>query len=398
MTTRRQFIQISSLASAALFLPRFLKAQSNTLLLNGSIEGRKMIVVQLSGGNDGLNTVVPYRNDVYYRMRPVIGLKPDSLIAINDELALNKALEGFKNIYDEGGMCILNNVGYPNPDRSHFRSMDIWQTASNSDEVLTNGWIGRYLDSNCPQCDKASMAIEVDDMLSLALKGDKVKGMAVKDPQRLFALATEPYFKSMTQSPGDTNESLNYLINTMTETIYNAQYIYQRSKIYKSTIEYPDTAIGKEIKTIAELIISGIDTKIFYISHGSFDTHVNEINQQGRLLRELGDAVAALVKDLKMNNRFKDVMLMTFSEFGRRVAENASGGTDHGTANNVFVMGGSLHKKGIYNKAPDLTFLQDGDLKHDIDFRQVYTTLLTNWMGVNGDKILGRKFETLGFA
>ena len=398
MTTRRQFIEISSLASAALFLPRFLKAQSNTELLKGSIEGRKMIVVQLSGGNDGLNTVVPYRNDVYYRMRPVIGMKPDSLLAINDELALNKALEGFKNIYDDGGMCILNNVGYPNPDRSHFRSMDIWQTASNSDEVLTNGWIGRYLDSNCPQCDKASMAIEVDDTLSLALKGDKVKGMAVKDPQRLFSLATEPYFKSMTQSSGYTNESLNYLINTMTETIDNAQYIYQRSKIYKSTIEYPDTAIGKKIKTIAELIILGIDTKVFYISHGSFDTHVNEIDQQGRLLRELGDAVAALVKDLKMNNRFNDVMLMTFSEFGRRVAENASGGTDHGTANNVFVMGGSLHKKGIYNKAPDLTFLQDGDLKHDIDFRQVYTTLLTNWMGVNGDKILGRKFETLGFA
>jgi len=398
MKTRRQFIQISSLASAALFLPRFLKAQSKISLFNGSIEGRKIIVVQLSGGNDGLNTIVPYRNDVYYRMRPVIGLKPDRLLTINDELAFNNALEGFKNIYDNGGMCILNNVGYPNPDRSHFRSMDIWQTASNSDEVLTNGWIGRYLDANCAQCDKASMAIEVDDMLSLALKGDRVKGMAVKDPQRLFSSSTEPYFKSMSQSKAGTNESLDYLVNIMTETIDNAQYIYQRSKIYKSTIEYPNTSIGKDIKTIAELIISGIDTKIFYISHGSFDTHVNEIDQQGRLLRELGDAVAALVKDLKINNRFNDVMLMTFSEFGRRVAENASGGTDHGTANNVFVVGGSLHQKGIYNKAPDLTFLQDGDLKHDIDFRQVYNTLLTNWMGVNGDKILGRKFETLGFA
>jgi uncharacterized protein (DUF1501 family) len=331
-------------------------------------------------------------------MRPVIGLKADKLLAINNELAFNKALEGFKKIYDDGGMCILNNVGYPNPDRSHFRSMDIWQTASNSDEVLTNGWIGRYLDANCPKCDKASSAIEVDDTLSLALKGDKVKGMAVRDPQRLFSSAMEPYFKSLAQPAGGTNESLDYVVNTMIETIDNAQYIYKQSRIYKSTIEYPNTSIGKDIKTIAELIISGIDTKVFYVSHGSFDTHVNEIDQQGRLLRELGDALAALVKDLKMNNRFKDVMLMTFSEFGRRVAENASGGTDHGTANNIFVIGGSLLKKGIYNKAPDLTLLQDGDLNHDIDFRQVYNTLLTNWMGVNGDKILGRKFETLEFA
>jgi uncharacterized protein (DUF1501 family) len=398
MTTRRQFIQISSLASAALLLPRFLKAQSNISLLDGSIEGRKMIVVQLTGGNDGLNTVVPYCDDVYYRLRPKIGLKTDSLLTINDELAFNKALEGFKNIYDDGGMCILNNVGYPNPDRSHFRSMDIWQTASNSDEVLTNGWIGRYLDAKCPQCDKASMAIEVDDMLSLALKGEKVKGMAVKDPQRLFSSATEPYFKSMAKQRDGNNESLDYLVKTMTETMDNAQYIYQKSKIYKSTVEYPNTTIGKDMKTIGGLIISGIDTKVFYVSHGSFDTHVNEIDQQGRLLRELGDAVAALVKDLKMNNRFNDVMLMTFSEFGRRVAENASGGTDHGTANNVFIMGGALHQKGVYNPAPNLTLLQDGDLTHEIDFRQVYTTLLSNWMGVDGEKILGRRFEPLLFV
>jgi uncharacterized protein (DUF1501 family) len=276
--------------------------------------------------------------------------------------------------------------------------MDIWQTASNSEDVLTNGWIGRYLDASCPKCDKASIAIEVDDTLSLALKGDKVKGMAVRDPQRLFSSAMEPYFKSMAKSETGNNESLDYIVNTMTETIDNAQYIYKQSRIYKSNIEYPNTSIGKDIKTIAELIISGIETKVFYVSHGSFDTHVNEIDQQGRLLHELGDAVAALVKDLKINNRFNDVMLMTFSEFGRRVSENASGGTDHGTASNVFVIGGSLLKNGIYNNAPDLNSLQDGDLKHDIDFRQIYNTLLSNWMGVDGDKILGRKFETLGFA
>ncbi|HEY4789118.1 MAG TPA: DUF1501 domain-containing protein, partial [Bacteroidales bacterium] len=347
MTSRRNFIQISSLASLSLLMPRFLKAQHVNSILKNSLEGKKIVIIQLSGGNDGLNTVVPYRNDVYYKARPTIGLRSEKLLALNDEIALNIALDGFKAIYDDGGMCILNGVGYPNPDRSHFRSMDIWQTASDSDDIITTGWVGRYLDANCPVCDKSSMAIEVDDTLSLALKGEKVKGMAVKDPQRLYNSTTDPYFKSMSALADRTNDNLNYLFKTMTETMENAQYIYKQSKIYRSKVEYPNTSLGRDMKTIAELMISGIDTKVFYVSHGSFDTHVNELNQQGRLLKELGDAVSCFVKDLKTNDRFNEVVLMTFSEFGRRVAENASSGTDHGTANNIFIVGGGLKTKGI---------------------------------------------------
>lgn len=397
MTTRRQFIQISSLASLSL-LPRFLKSQQFNQVLKTGTEGRKLIIIQLSGGNDGLNTVVPYRNDVYYRSRPTIGLTKENLLTISDEIALNNALADLKNIYDDGGMCIINGVGYPNPDRSHFRSMDIWQTASNSNEMITTGWIGRYLDSNCPVCDKSSAAIEVDDTLSLALKGEKIKGMAVKDPQRLFNATSDPYFRSMTQLANSPNENLDYLFKTMTETMENAQYIYNQSKIYKSKVDYPNTQLGKDLRTMAELIISGIDTKVFYVSHGSFDTHVNELIQQRRLLKELGEAIAAFVKDLKENDRFNDVMLMTFSEFGRRVSENASQGTDHGTANNIFMIGGGLKKNGLYNKPSDLLNLQEGDLLHDIDFREVYATLLSNWMQVDAGKILLHNFETLSFV
>ena len=267
-------------------------------MLKNSGRERKLVIIQLSGGNDGLNTVVPYQNDIYYKVRPSIGLKKEKLLTINDELGFNNALVGFRQIYDDGGMCIINGVGYPNPDRSHFRSMDIWQTASNSDEIITTGWLGRYLDAKCPQCDKPSAAIEVDDTLSLALKGEEVKGMAVKDPLRLFTTATDPYFKTLAQSTGTSNESLNYLFKTMSETIENAEYIYTKSKIYRSKAHYPGTRIGKDLKTIAELIISDIDTSIFYVSHGSFDTHVNELNQQGRLLKELGDASTVFVNDL----------------------------------------------------------------------------------------------------
>ncbi|HSZ26193.1 MAG TPA: DUF1501 domain-containing protein [Cytophagaceae bacterium] len=398
MVTRRKFIQLSSLASASLLLPNFLYATDKKSLMEKSKEGKKIIMIQLNGGNDGLNTIVPFRNDVYYRERKTIGLKQQDLLTINDDIAFHKSLSGFKELYDNGNICLLNGVGYPNPDRSHFRSMDIWHSASNSNEIVTTGWIGRYLDANCSNGEKASYAIEIDDTLSLAMKGQNVKGLAMKDPQRLFNTTTDPYFTALAQQPHGTNDNIDYLFKTMTETIQNAKYIYNQSKIYKTTLSYPDTALGKDLKMIAELIVSGIDTKIFYASHGSFDTHVNQLNQHAKLLQELGDATNMLVKDLKNNNRFEEVIIVVFSEFGRRVAQNSSGGTDHGTSNNLFVIGSDLKQKGVYNQMPDLTDLQEGDLKHQIDFREVYATLLNNWMDTDAEKILRKKFSNLGFV
>jgi uncharacterized protein (DUF1501 family) len=392
---RKEFIQVGSLATATLMMPKFLKAfEGKTVVPPGN---KVMIVLQLSGGNDGLNTVIPVRNDIYYRERPILGIQKEKSLLITDEVGLNPALIGFKALYDNGELGILNNVGYPNPDRSHFRSMDIWQSASKSDEYINTGWLGRYLDAQCKGCDKPTQALEVDDVLSLALKGEMHKGLAVKDPRRLYNTSHERYFKDINADHHAGEETVDYLYKTMSETLSSADYIFQQSKLHPSSEIYPSTELGKNLKTIASLIFSDINTKVYYVSLGSFDTHVNQENQQTRLFTELNDAIAAFVKDLKANNRFEDVLLMTFSEFGRRVSQNASGGTDHGTANNMFFVGGGLKQKGLLNAMPDLHDLNEGDLKHSIDFKQAYATVLHNWLGADDRQILGADYPHLGF-
>ena len=191
---------------------------------------------------------------------------------------------------------------------------------------------------------------------------------------------------------------MDYLYKTLSETLESADYIYSQSRRHPSSQMYPPTQLGKNLKTICSLILSDINTKVYYVSLGSFDTHVNQENQQKRLFTELNDAISAFVKDLKSNNRFEDVAIMTFSEFGRRVAQNASGGTDHGTANNMFFIGGGLKQKGLLNPMCDLNDLNEGDLKFTVDFKSVYATMLHNWLGADDEKILGKKYEIMSFV
>lgn len=392
---RRTFIQTGSLATTSLLLPKFLKAFERPEAVP---PGNKVVVVlQLSGGNDGLNTVIPVRNDIYYAARPQIGIERTAALALGDEAGLHPALTGFKAMYDEGELAVLNSVGYPNPDRSHFRSMDIWHTASNSKEYWNTGWIGRYLDAQCRGCDKPTQALEVDDVLSLALKGHDVKGLALKDPKKLAALSQDKFLRDLIKSEASHEETpVDYLYKTMAETISSANYIFQKSRLHPASAPYPSTEIGQRLKTIASLIFSDINTRIYYVSLGSFDTHVNQEAQQSRLFTEMNAAVSAFVKNLKANGRFEDVLLMSFSEFGRRLKQNASGGTDHGTANNMFFVSGALREKGLVNGLPDLNDLKDGDLQYKIDFKQVYATVLAKWLGVDSEAILGAKYEPLG--
>ncbi|RAJ75183.1 uncharacterized protein (DUF1501 family) [Chitinophaga dinghuensis] len=396
---RRRFIQVGSLASAAMLMPKFLKAlERGELVPPGN---KVLVIVQLSGGNDGLNTIIPYRNDIYYRSRPVLGIKRTDALSLNDDLGIHPALKGLKALYDDGSLGILNNVGYPNPDRSHFRSMDIWHTASQSNELWSDGWIGRYLDAQCKGCDKPTQALEIDDTLSLALKGEYSKGLALTDPNRLLGTSSNPFFKDLLkQHPQEADEhhNVDYLYKTMGETISSAAYISQQFKVYQSKENYPNTDLGKNMRTIANLIMSDINTKVYYVSHGSFDTHVNQQAQQERLFQQLSDAITVFTQDLKKNNRFQDVVVMTFSEFGRRVSQNASGGTDHGTANNMFLIGGGLQRKGVLNDGPDLMNLQDGDLKYNIDFKSVYATLLGKWLGADDGGILKARYNHLDFV
>jgi uncharacterized protein (DUF1501 family) len=392
---RKEFLQIGSLATASFMLPKFLQAFEKPAMVPPG--NKVVVVVQFSGGNDGLNTVVPIQNDIYYKARPRLGITKDKVLQLTSEVGLNPALEVFRGLYDNGEMAILNSVGYPNPDRSHFRSMDIWQSASKSNEYINTGWIGRYLDAQCKGCDKPTQALEIDDLLSLALKGENNNGLAFKDARKLYSISNEQFFKDINADHHAGEEAADYLYKTMSSTLSSADYIFQQSKLHTTAEVYPGTELGKDLKTIASLILSDINTKVYYVSLGSFDTHVNQENQQKRLFTELSDAVKAFTNDLKKNNRFEDVLMMTFSEFGRRVTQNASGGTDHGTANNMFFLSGGLKEKGILNAMPDLADLNDGDLKYTIDFKDVYATILNKWLGANDLDILGKKSNYLSF-
>lgn len=395
---RREFLQVGSLATASFMVPKFLKAfESGTLLVP---PGNKVVVVlQLSGGNDGLNTVIPVRNDLYYRSRPKLGIQRTAALNITDDVGLHPALTSFADAFHDGSLGILNNVGYPNPDRSHFRSMDIWHTASKSSEYLSSGWIGRYLDAQCKGCDKPTQALEIDDVLSLALKGEMENGLALKDPKRLYGTSNEKFFKDVAAGHADHHDEqpVDYLYKTMTNTLSSADYIFKQSKLHPSTADYPNTELGKNLKTIASLIFSDINTKVYYVSLGSFDTHINQQAQQQRLFTEMNNAVGAFVKDLKAAGRFNDVLFFTFSEFGRRVSQNASGGTDHGTANNMFLLSGGLKEKGMLNALPNLADLDEGDLRYNVDFKNVYATVLNKWLHSDDQKILGNNYEKLTF-
>lgn len=401
---RRDFLKTGSLATASLMLPQFLKAMEAPGALTPN--GKALVILQWSGGNDGLNTIIPVRNDIYYKERPRLGIKRENALGLNSETGLHPALTGFKSLFDNGNLAILNSVGYPNPDRSHFRSMDIWHTASPAHEYWQTGWLGRYLDAQCSgaavrrTAGCSSSALEIDDTLSLVMKGENANGLALQDPKKLFNTARNPYFTALSGAHGlHTEETpVEYLYKTMAETLSSADYLYEQSRRKPTGATYPDNELGRNLKTIASLILSDTDTSVYYVSIGSFDTHINQEMQQKRLFEQISSAVDAFVGDMKAHGKWNDVLIATFSEFGRRVSQNASGGTDHGTANQMFFMSGALKQKGLLNPLPDLSDLDDGDLKFKTDFRQVYATLLNNWLGTDANTVLGMPFDLLDFV
>ncbi|KAA9331625.1 DUF1501 domain-containing protein [Hymenobacter busanensis] len=391
MPTRRDFLKSSILASSLLFVPKFLHAldRGGVPGLRDS-SGRRLVVVQLGGGNDGLNTIVPYRNDLYYNARPTLALREQAgLLTLDKDLALHPAMTRLKQLYDQGQLAVLNSVGYPNPDRSHFRSMDIWHTGSAADEYLSTGWLGRYLDAACTGCSTGHTGIEVDDTLSLAMKGEARKGLALKNPQKLRQATQNRLLVQASRESAATGVSeLDYLYKTLTETASSADYLYEKAKVYRSAVTYPDSEFAKSLKTAAELINAGLETRVYYASLAGFDTHVRQHEQQGKLLQDLSDGLGAFVDDLQRGGQFDSTLILVFSEFGRRVSQNASNGTDHGTANNVLLIGGKLRQPGVVNNAPDLANLDDGDLRYQVDFRSIYASVLRDWLEADDKTIL----------
>lgn len=393
---RRQFLKQSSLASSLFFVPDFVKAFEN--LATTSLGYKRLVIIQLAGGNDGLNTIIPYNNDVYYQNRPTIGIKKNELIKLTDELGFHSSLLPLQKLYDQGHLTIINNVGYPNPNRSHFRSTDIWQTASHSNQYLQTGWIGRFLDE---YGNKPYNAIEIDDSLSLALKGEHINGIATKNPEILFRTSQDPYFKNVLKHYQDehlSEHNLGYLYKTMIAAESSAKYIFEKHKTASNSYEYPNNQFAKQLKTTSKLINSGIETKVFYASLGGFDTHAGQPNKQSRLLKVYAEAIEAFVSDLKRQGTFNDTLILTFSEFGRRVKQNAANGTDHGAANNVFIIGNQMKSPGFYNDLASLSNLDNnGDVKYTVDFRSIYATLLGKWLQVEEATVLNNTFTRLDF-
>jgi uncharacterized protein (DUF1501 family) len=403
--SRKDFIRLTALASASFMLPKFLRGsdqQSQEVMKNlflPATNGKRLVVVQFTGGNDGLNTIIPHVDDLYHSNRPTVGIKSSNVLRIDDHFGFNPAMSGIRELSDAGHFAFMNSVGYPDPNRSHFRSMDIWHSASDEQEYLTTGWIGRWLDA-CGETTAPHKAVEIDDAMSLALKGDHRNGIASKNPKRMRLLTADPLLMKIAndyQHHESDHALVDYLHMSLAETAQSAQYLIEKAKAAPTKSIYPQHAFGKHLKMVADLILGGSETTVYYVSLAGFDTHAGQNNQQNRMLGIYSQAMDAFAKDLKAAGMWNDTLVMTFSEFGRRVKQNASQGTDHGTANVVMFAGGSLRRKGSLNEAPDLAALDDGDLIHKVDFRQIYATILQNWLGTDPEIVLGRKFGVLDF-
>ena len=318
MRNRRQFIRDTSLVSSSLWVPAFLQAPMLTKS-SKSREGNILVVIQLSGGNDGLNTIVPFTNDIYYKNRSEISI-PSSLVErLSDNQGFHPALSSLVELFHQGEMTILNDVGYPNPDRSHFRSMDIWHTGSLAKEQQRTGWLGRYLDHACAKCQAPYHAIEIGDNLSLALHGGFRDGLAMLGPEKLQRATANTFLQNVGKDyktrPAD---NLDFLYKTMIEVQQSAQYLTKKAKTHESTFVYPNHPFGVGMQQISELITADTNTQIYYISLPGFDTHFNQKARQLQLLSVYAQALSTFVKDLKSNHLFEDILIMTFSEFGRR--------------------------------------------------------------------------------
>lgn len=375
---RRNFLSLTgTFTGGMLVLPDFLHAFGSQ---NSLVIGEQCLVfIQLNGGNDGLNTFIPYENPLYYDLRTKIAIDKNEVIGKNKGMAFHPSLKDFAQMQQNGDLSVIQNVGYPEPVRSHFRSQEIWQTATDSKEYLNEGWLGRYLDLQCKE-HQPTAGINIDSIDNLALKGVEPNSITVKDPNR-FKIRTDKD-ENVKLSDNPQLDFVRKIANSVTEGSDEIQKALSKST---AEISYPKTGLAKNLEWIARLIKGNLNSKVYYSSLGGFDTHDNQLEIHKRKLTELNDAVFSFYTDLKKAQLLQNVTIVVFSEFGRRVKDNGNG-TDHGTAAPMFIIGGKNKSKVIGNN-PNLSDLDNGDLKHQIDFRSVYATLLKQKMNFDYTKI-----------
>jgi uncharacterized protein (DUF1501 family) len=371
---------------------------------------RILLLVQLAGGNDGLNTVIPYQNDIYYQKRPVLAIRPEHVVPITDDVGLHPSLAPLAPMWDSGQMGIVQGVGYTNHNLSHFRSTDIWVSASDAEVVTNTGWIGRYVDDQYPdyleQPLEKPAAVQIGTSLPLLFQGPSARmGLSFHTVGAFELIAQRgEIFDTSDVPPSPAGAELAFLRQTANQTIRYGQAIRDAFNAATNSVEYPvDTyRFGQSLSTVARCIRGGLGTRIFVVSLPDFDTHVTQDFRHGRQLAFLADALRTFYDDLASDGLDERVLTVTFSEFGRRVEENASRGTDHGTAAPLFVLGPEA-KGGLYGLHPDLGDVDgDGNMKHHVDFRSVYTTVLAKWFVLEQTVINGvlgpEQFDQLDFV
>lgn len=407
-TTRREFLNLSAkgigLLAFSRFAPQFL-VQSTFAAAPAPEKDRSILVlVQLAGGNDGLNTLVPFEDANYYRLRPTIGIAKDKVLPLSGGFGFHPSMGAMQGLFKDGKLAVVQAVGYPNPNRSHFRSTEIWETASASDQFAADGWIGRFMDNAC-----AGMPAETHDPVAVHISNGVPQSFISEHEHPTFGLLpgggnrrdneeTRKLLESMVSRPGEggENDNATFLKHTLMDSLVTEKKVQRVLGDYRPAagVNYPGNPFAASLRNVAALIAAGLPTRVYFVSLSGFDTHSNQIAQQANLLTQLSDGLAAFQKDLEAHKLDSQVTTMTFSEFGRRPSENQSRGTDHGTAAPLFVMGSRV-KGGLHGTAPSLQLEHNQDLTFSTDFRQVYATVLDKWLDCPSDKVLGGSFASL---
>lgn len=380
---RRDFLRYTSLLAAnSVFAPSLIQAIGKSSSIG--ISHKKLVIVQLNGGNDGLNTVIPFENDIYHRSRPTIRIKKDQTLLLNDHIGLNPVMSGFEKLYKEGEVTILNAVGYPNPSRSHFESMDVWNSGyMNSSQT---GWIGRYLDHYAQH---NHQAIEINNQLSQSLIGEYASGIALQNSSRLYqSLQSLESILDKANNSSFPSSNQQFLYESLYGLQRSAEYIKKTHFVKTNNIDFHTSELSKNLSLISQFIRSNFSTEVYYVSQNGYDTHVKQEQKQGALLYDFSESIYSFVQSLKKDGYFDDTLIFVFSEFGRRVQENASGGTDHGKGNVSFLIGNKLKHQGLFNTVDSLSTLDNGDMPFTVDFRSIYIEIIENWLNRDASKVL----------
>jgi uncharacterized protein (DUF1501 family) len=406
IATRRDFLtQGLGVVGVGSMLPNFLVQTALAAPATAENDQRVMVVIQFAGGHDAISALVPYGHEEYAKARQATRITDDEVLKINDELGLHPNLKGWKELLDEGAFAAVPGVGYPNTNYSHFTATEIWFAADPRGREAGAGWVGRACDAQYgDKRDELPMIAVGTEKAPLSLTGRQQAAVCFNDPQtfryrgdRNDPKRTELYRKLSLTTPESMKGNLDWVSQVSVTANEASEEVRRLAGSYKAKAEYPSTSLGRNMQVIAGLISGGLKTRVYWTSIGGFDTHRGQRLRHDSLMTQINDAVVAFQKDLTQQGQAERVLTLTMSEFGRRVKENGSEGTDHGAAASMFLFGPKL-KPGIHGEHPSLTDLQGGgggSLKHTTDFRSVYGTILDKWLGVSSEAVLGEKFPAI---